>query len=153
MSAPAAIADLVPHAGAMVLLDDVVAWDAARVTCRTASHRRADNPLRRGGLLPPAAAIEYSAQAVAVHGALNGRAGDGYLAAARDLVWRGTRLDTIEGALLVEAESVMVQTSAVIYRFRVVAETEPEQPVAAGQVTIMLAAPRSTGAEREDGDG
>jgi predicted hotdog family 3-hydroxylacyl-ACP dehydratase len=54
----------------MCLLDEVVAWSAAHVSCRSSTHREADNPLRAHGRLGIACGIEYAAQAMAVHGAL-----------------------------------------------------------------------------------
>ena len=54
----------------MCLLDEVLSWDLQRISCRSASHRAADNPLRAHGRLGAACAIEYAAQTVAVHGAL-----------------------------------------------------------------------------------
>src|SRR5262250_1492609 len=60
----------IPHKGRMCLLDEVLSWDAARIRCRSGSHRAADNPLRAHGRLGAACGIEYAAQAMAVHGAL-----------------------------------------------------------------------------------
>ena len=60
----------IAHKGRMCLLDEVLSWDAARIRCRSATHRSADNPLRLHGRLGAACGIEYAAQAMAVHGAL-----------------------------------------------------------------------------------
>src|ERR1700688_1204625 len=60
----------IPHHGRMCLLDEVIAWSDARVSCRSGTHREADNPLRADGKLGIACGIEYAAQAMAVHGAL-----------------------------------------------------------------------------------
>jgi predicted hotdog family 3-hydroxylacyl-ACP dehydratase len=60
----------IPHRGRMCLLDEVIAWSDARVSCRSSTHREADNPLRAYGRLGVACGIEYAAQAMAVHGAL-----------------------------------------------------------------------------------
>jgi predicted hotdog family 3-hydroxylacyl-ACP dehydratase len=60
----------IPHRGRMCLLDEVITWSAARVSCRSSTHREADNPLRAHGILGIACGIEYAAQAMAVHGAL-----------------------------------------------------------------------------------
>ena len=70
----ARIEQLVPHAGAMCLLDAVTQWDAAQITC--SSHEPgASHPLARDGVVPAIAAAEYAAQATAVHGALLDGAG------------------------------------------------------------------------------
>jgi predicted hotdog family 3-hydroxylacyl-ACP dehydratase len=78
------IARLIPHAGAMCLLDAVVSWDADRIRCVSRTHRDPDNPLRAGAELDAVCGIEYAAQAMALHGGLALSAGAptpaGYLA-------------------------------------------------------------------------
>jgi predicted hotdog family 3-hydroxylacyl-ACP dehydratase len=66
----AAIVAYIPHGGRMCLLERVVSWDEKNIRCLAISHRDAENPLREAGGLPVWAAIEYAAQASAVHGAL-----------------------------------------------------------------------------------
>jgi predicted hotdog family 3-hydroxylacyl-ACP dehydratase len=133
------IAGLIPHSGAMCLLDGVVEWDASRILCMSRSHRAADNPLRTEGGLPAVCGVEYAAQAMAVHGGLAGKIGGrpraGYLASLRDVVCRRDRLDDLEGDLVVEAEQVVGDGAHVIYRFRLrVGEVE----VLSGQAMVML---------------
>lgn len=66
----AGIARRIPHSGSMCLLERLVSWDAQAIHCTTTTHRREDNPLRTAsGLLSPNA-IEYAAQAMALHGGL-----------------------------------------------------------------------------------
>ena len=65
-----AIAALLPHDGAMVLLDEATAWDEARIACSARSHRDRSNPLRREGKLSSLCGVEYAAQAMALHGKL-----------------------------------------------------------------------------------
>ena len=143
----AQIAGLIPHSGAMCLLDGVVEWDASRIRCMSRSHRAADNPLRTGGGLPAVCGVEYAAQAMAVHGSLAGKVGArpraGYLASLRDVVCRRDRLDDLEGDLVVEAEHVAGDGAQVIYRFRLrVGEVE----VLSGQALVVLDARSSRGA-------
>jgi predicted hotdog family 3-hydroxylacyl-ACP dehydratase len=64
------IESLIPHAGAMCLLDRVLEWDRDGIVCETQTHRLPDNPLRNTRGLPITAALEYAAQAVALHGSL-----------------------------------------------------------------------------------
>jgi len=64
------IAARIPHQGSMCLLDGVRSWDTARAICTASSHRDMHNPLRHRGRLGAACAIEYAAQAMAVHAAL-----------------------------------------------------------------------------------
>ena len=90
-----AIAALVPHAGAMMLLDSVAAWDATSIACRARSHLDPANPLRRDGRLAALCGLEYALQAAALHGALcaGGPAAAGYVASLRDVAWTVERLD------------------------------------------------------------
>ena len=117
----AEIARLIPHSGPMCLLDGVVRWDASRIQCISRGHGAADNPLRSGDQLPALCGIEYAMQAMAVHGGLtgkvDGRPRGGYLASLRDLDCRATRLDDLDGDLLVEAELMAGESSHVSYRF------------------------------------
>src|SRR5450759_4688636 len=43
------IARLIPHAGAMCLLDGVVRRDSAQIRCVSRTHRDMENPLRAAG--------------------------------------------------------------------------------------------------------
>ncbi len=61
---------LIPHDGAMCLLDTVEAWDDGQITCRAVSQAEPGNPLSRDGVIPAVMGVEYAAQAMAVHGAL-----------------------------------------------------------------------------------
>lgn len=135
----AEIAGLIPHAGAMCLLDSVEQWDGDRIRCMSRSHRDADNPMRMEGRLPAVCGIEYAAQAMAVHGGLAGKTAGrpraGYLASLRDVVYARDRLDDLEGDLVVEAERVAGDGAQVIYRFRLrVGEIE----VLSGQALVVL---------------
>ena len=134
-----AIARLIPHAGAMCLLDSVLAWDASSIRCAVTGHRDADNPLRTGDRLPVLCGIEYAAQAMAVHGGLTGVAGQrpraGYLASVRNVVCAVDRLDTLEGTLIVTAESLMGDDSRVVYRFDV---EHDGRSVLSGRAAVVL---------------
>ena len=133
------IAAHLPHRDGMSLLDEVVDWDGERLHARAVSHRRADHPLRRAGVLPAAAAIEYGAQAVAAHGALLASAasvpGAGYLASVRNVTFHADRLDDIEPALDIVVERVGGGAGGVVYTFRVSAAG---RGVAEGRVAIVL---------------
>lgn len=133
------IAGMIPHAGAMCLLDGVVHWDCAKIQCFSRTHRDEGNPLRVDGQLPAVCGIEYAAQAMAVHGGLTGIVGGkpraGYLASLRDVVCRKNRLDDLEGELIVDAQQLMGDEGRVIYQFTVrVGETE----VLSGRATVVL---------------
>lgn len=64
------IRELIPHAGSMCLLQHVIEHDDTSIRCETRSHLDAYNPLRYKGRLSSLCAIEYAAQAMALHGAL-----------------------------------------------------------------------------------
>jgi len=120
----------------MCLLDEVLAWDATRIRCRSDSHRSCDNPLRAHGRLGAACGIEYAAQAMAVHGALiaasaplertmstqvRGSLGAtvGYLASVRNVALAVSRLDDLDEELIAAAERVTGDRRTVLYEFTV----------------------------------
>jgi predicted hotdog family 3-hydroxylacyl-ACP dehydratase len=126
----------IPHKGRMCLLDEVLAWDAVRIRCRSTTHRSADNPLRAHGRLGAACGIEYAAQAMAVHGALlaasaplastvsshlRGSIGAtvGYLASVRNVALQVSRLDDLEDELIASAERITGDGRTVLYEFGV----------------------------------
>jgi predicted hotdog family 3-hydroxylacyl-ACP dehydratase len=118
----AAIARLVPHAGAMCLLDRALSWDAQGIACEADNHRDPANPLRRGGLLPAICGVEYALQAMALHGALlAGGASQpaGYLSSLRDVSIGAERLDDVAGPLGVRARALAAEAGGFIYRFEV----------------------------------
>jgi predicted hotdog family 3-hydroxylacyl-ACP dehydratase len=139
-----AIAAMIPHAGSMCLLDGVLSWDAGRIRCSSRTHRDPDNPLRMDQQLSALCGIEYAAQAMAIHGALAGNVGNrprlGYLASLREVSCRRTRLDDLEGDLIVEAERLIGEESRVIYSFEVgVGDVE----VLRGRAAVVLDAGRA----------
>lgn len=138
------IAARIPHAGSMCLLEALDGWDEAVIRCRASRHRDPDHPLRTaGGLLAPAA-IEYAAQAMALHGALRAPAGappaPGVLASVRGVRLHLERLDALAGDLLVEADRLAGDGRQILYSFRVSADGPVPQPVADGRATVVLGA-------------
>jgi predicted hotdog family 3-hydroxylacyl-ACP dehydratase len=115
------IASLIPHAGAMCLLDRVVHWDQESIRCLSLHHRAADNPLRRGGRLAAICGVEFAAQAMAVHGrlagGLEGGSWGGYLASLRDVTCRQERLDLFEDELVIDVRRLMGDERQAIYHF------------------------------------
>jgi predicted hotdog family 3-hydroxylacyl-ACP dehydratase len=139
----AEIADLIPHTGAMCLLDGVTQWDSTRIRCVSRSHLDPDNPMRADGCLPALCGIEYAAQAMAVHGGLAGAAHGkprrGLLASLREVICHRQRLDDLDGELIVEAAREAGDGGRVIYRFEVrVGEIE----VLTGRAAVVLDAAR-----------
>jgi predicted hotdog family 3-hydroxylacyl-ACP dehydratase len=132
---------LMPHSGAMCLLDGVVSWNEIAIRCVAESHRRADHPLGCGGLLPIAAGIEYAAQAMAVHGGLTGSLARqpraGYLASLRDVVFGAQRLDTLASVLVIDVERQLMAGARVIYDFRLSCEGTV---ILSGRAAVVLEA-------------
>jgi predicted hotdog family 3-hydroxylacyl-ACP dehydratase len=139
-----AIGRLIPHAGAMCLLDDVLSWDDASIRCRSARHRAKDNPLSQLGRLGGLCGIEFAAQAMAVHGRLAGAVGQrpraGYLASLRDVVCSCDRLDRLDDHLIIEATRLMGDDERIMYAFAITCGT---QELIAGRATVVLQAEAS----------
>lgn len=115
------LARLIPHAGAMCLLDAVVSWDGDSIRCMAESHRWEGHPLARDGRLPASAGIEYAAQAMAIHGSLtaatSGASRAGYLASLRNVTLATQRLDTLPSPLVIDAVRQCAEGAGVIYDF------------------------------------
>ena len=111
----------IPHAGSMCLLDRVVAWEATGIVAYATSHRDANNPLRSAEQLNAVCAVEYAAQAMAVHGTLLAggapRAQVGFLASVRELKLHVTRLDDITDDLHILAQRLSGSDESFIYAF------------------------------------
>jgi len=145
------IAALIPHSGRMCLLERLVEWDADRIVCAAINHRDADHPLRtRRGLLAPVA-IEYAAQAMALHGALIGQeagtaASPGFLASARGVQLHVLRLDDLPAAagpdeLRIAATRQAGDSRQILYAFTV---SHAGSPVAEGRAAVVLNTPLSS---------
>jgi predicted hotdog family 3-hydroxylacyl-ACP dehydratase len=137
------IARRIPHQGPMCLLDRVVAWDADSIRCEATSHRCGRNPLRAHGRLGIACAIEYAAQAMAVHGSLvaqaqgpqTGAPRAGYLASVRNVQLHASRIDDVPGALVVNAERLLGDGNNIVYGFDVSCEAGA---LLSGRATVVL---------------
>jgi predicted hotdog family 3-hydroxylacyl-ACP dehydratase len=131
---------LIPHAGTMCLLDEVVAWDESRLHACSSSHLREDNPLRADGMLHAVNLCEYAAQAMAVHGALREReqggvARPGFLVALREVSLQVERIDDLEGRLQVHVECLIAMADSLQYAFRV---EHRGRVLATGRAAVML---------------
>ncbi len=134
-----AIAALIPHQGAMCLLDRVVEWDKNRVVLATSTHRAADNPLRLDGRLRAVHLCEYGAQAMAVHGGLSAQAEGksarpGFLVSLRDVKLHVDYVDQLEGELLVSATRLLETAASWQYSFEV---THTGRTIATGRAAVM----------------
>lgn len=134
------IASLIPHAGTMCLLDKVVAWDARAIRCLTTRHRGSDNPLRRpDGSIGAICAIEFAAQAMALHGRLVTAASDppkpGMLASVRDVRLHAAFLERTIDDIAVEAALLMGDGRGATYSF---ALSAAGQKLVSGRATVIF---------------
>jgi predicted hotdog family 3-hydroxylacyl-ACP dehydratase len=140
------IAARVPHQGRMCWLHRLLEWSDERIVCEAANHRDADQPARTSHGLLASSAIEYAAQAMALHGALRAEAAGlaigpvpGFLASARGVRLAHWRLDEVVGPLRIEAERLAGDTRQLLYAFRL-ADAAGEC-VAEGRATVVLNTP------------
>jgi predicted hotdog family 3-hydroxylacyl-ACP dehydratase len=114
---------LLPHAGAMCLLERVLAWDEQGIQAQAGDPADAEHPLRGGAGLHAVHLIEYGAQAMALHAALLARArGDapsrsGLLVSLRDVTLAVELVS--EGRLDVQATCLYADPGGVQYAFSV----------------------------------
>jgi predicted hotdog family 3-hydroxylacyl-ACP dehydratase len=139
------IAARIPHSGPMCLLDRVLSWNNETIICEANNHRDTGHPLARDGALDTVAAIEYAAQAMAVHGALiaentasitqSDGPKMGYLASVRDVSCAIPFLHELVAPLRIEATRLMGEETRVLYEFKVSAG---EQLCAQGRAAVVL---------------
>lgn len=134
-----AIEQLIPHSGDMCLLDKVVSWDTQKIHCTSNTHLDTHNPMRADNQLSALCAIEYAAQAMAIHGGLTAIAGKrpkaGYLASLRDIRCTQSRLDDLQGEMNIYAEQIMGDEMRVIYQFNLFID---ELEIINGRATVVL---------------
>lgn len=143
------IAALIPHSGPMCLLARLDGWSQDQVRCFATNHRNPTHPLRtRRGLLSTCA-IEYAAQAMALHGALIGQeagtpATPGFLASARGVQLHVLRFDDLDlpadGAdeLRVEATRQAGDSQQILYSFSL---HHADRLLAEGRAAVVLNTP------------
>jgi predicted hotdog family 3-hydroxylacyl-ACP dehydratase len=143
----AGIARRVPHHGAMCWLDSLLSWSDERLVCLADNHRDAAHPLRTAQGLLASSAIEYAAQAMALHGALRAESlGDGtgpvpgFLASARGVELARWRLDDVQAPLRIEAERQAGDQRQLLYRFQV-SDASTGEWLARGRATVVLNTP------------
>jgi predicted hotdog family 3-hydroxylacyl-ACP dehydratase len=131
---------LIPHSGTMCLLDGVLGWDDETIECISETHHDGTNPLRRDDRLSSVHALEYGAQAAAIHGGLRAQAAGGvappgYLAAIRDAALNIPYIDDVGGPLHVRARRLYGESVNTVYECEVSADGKV---LVSGRVTIML---------------
>lgn len=117
----AGIARRIPHSGPMCLLDSLLEASATTIRCRIVNHADPRHPLRSSSGLLSACAIEYAAQAMALHRALGATQDDrptpGFLASARAVRLFVARLDDCSGPLQITATLLAAGADQALYRF------------------------------------
>ena len=133
------IAELIPHQGAMSLLDRVASWSDSSIVAVSMTHRAPDHPLRRNGCLRAVHLCEYGAQAAALHGGLLARAAGttaepGYLVSLRDVTLTRARIDDLAGELRIHAELLLQDSASWQYGF---AASHAGVTLASGRLAII----------------
>jgi len=129
---------LLPHKGSACWLDSAEV-QAERIVCRAAVTDA--HPLREPGGVPAVYAIEYGAQAAALHRLATAPAGTvtgGRLLQARDLAFDVDWLDCVPQPLQIVADCAAASSELARYGFRITAAQQPERAVASGMLTLML---------------
>jgi predicted hotdog family 3-hydroxylacyl-ACP dehydratase len=138
------IENLIPHKGAMCLLDRVLTWDDARIRLATRSHRDSTNPLRSAVGLRAVHLCEYGAQAMALHGALLAQTRQrtavqhGVLASLRNVKLCCDFIHELPHELIVTAECAQAGDTLLQYLFRV---HHDNTLLAEGRATVVLQGP------------
>jgi predicted hotdog family 3-hydroxylacyl-ACP dehydratase len=139
MPTPEEIWSLVPHTGAMCLLERIVTWNEQGMTLATTTHASPTNPLRSRGRLHAIHLCEYGAQAMAVHGGLFARARgetpmSGLLVSLRDVVLSPGTIEALDGELKVEVVRLQGGALGIQYTFRV---THRDVELARGRAAVI----------------
>lgn len=128
---------VVPQAGSMCLLDSVDDWSANHIVC-SAAFPDATHPLARDGSVPVVSAIEYAAQATAVHGALVDNAAtfkEGMLAKLMTVELHCDCLPSGAGLLRIEAGLISASEAGGLYAFSV---GSAAGPLATGRLMVAV---------------
>ncbi len=139
------ISRLIPHAGSMCLINQVTHADEQSITCLANSHRHPENPLRERGMLNATCGIEYAAQAMAIHGAMQLKKSNdtqdkprgGRLASVRSVEVFTRQLDTITSDLEIKALQIMGDANSMMYEFTISGDS---QVLLQGKATVILVA-------------
>ena len=137
------ILPLIPHAGAMCLLDAAQSWDTGGIICLSTRYAQPDNPLRRAdGTLGAACLIEIASQAMALHGRLcaadTAAPRPGFLVSLRETTLYIAALNGTEGPLTITARQLLGDARGASYEFSVNASGNI---LAEGRAMVLFEAP------------
>ena len=144
------IARRIPHRFDMCLLNAVRAWSPQAIECEALLGDLSVHPLRAAdGRLGSVHAVEYAAQAMAVHGALvagmDVAPPAGYLASVRGVNLHVDAIEAADAPLRVCAERLSGDARNVLYGFRV---EGARGAVADGRAAVVLDASEPAGGAR-----
>ena len=145
----AAIEAMIPHSGAMCLLDAVEEWDEQHILCRTESHRRDDNPFLLEGQLDAVLLVEYGAQAAAIHASLLTEKGaeqgiregqTAYIGAVKNLQLYEPAVAPDIKTLHIEAQCILNNANGAIYQIQCSAKKSDgeHRPIISARVVLVL---------------
>ena len=125
----AQIVTLVPHAGNMCLIDEVITWNDTHIECMACLSAQSYHPLCLDGELSVIHLLEYGAQAMAVHAGLlrhntphNDRHSTpvpGFLAAIRDARFFIESLHGCDHELHIQAYALIHSANGVVYELTI----------------------------------
>jgi len=121
----------------MCLIDHVEHWDDGQILCQ-ADCSRPDHPLRSGDKLPSSVAIEYAAQAAAIHGSLLDGVNDvrpGYLVKLSKIALHSKHIEDTTNILNISVQLISRSDLSCLYAFEV---TGGQQHLAAGRLMIAF---------------
>ena len=128
---------LLPQKGEMCFLDAVTNWDIENICC-SATAPGSGHPLMRNGKVSAVVAIEYAAQATALHGALLDAATDpkaGMLAKLRAVDLHCAWFPASKNLLTVHAKLLSRTAGGCAYSFKV---NSTYQPIASGSLLVAF---------------
>lgn len=128
---------LIPHAGNMCLLDQVLSFSDSEIVCQTQTHLASDNPLKGSKGLSKIHLIEYGAQTVAIHGGLiegsEKQPRIGYIAMVKSVKWG--EFNPATEFLTVNSQLEMADESTKLYAFKI-SDAECNE-VCSGRVMVV----------------
>lgn len=128
-----------PHSGDMCLIDEVISINESSIVARTLSHQNKHHPLKFADRLPAVSGIEYAAQTMALHLALNkvdNSDAQGFLAAVQNCEIHTDNLDVIVNPLHIECQQIYLDIqSGASYEFKI---TDEGKIILSGRLLIMF---------------
>ena len=124
------LCELIPHERAMCLLDSVTRWDDEHIECISSSHLERDNPLLDGGRLNCVNAIEYGAQAAAIHGILMARKSgaqpptSGVLVQVKNMQIKDCDLAQLSAEMDIHAHRIYSDNTSMVYTITISCKSE-----------------------------